>query len=83
MRCKQAIKRGRPTKPELITIDDALKYIRELKEKKHPLLKPEDISRLCMSKGTLYNWRSSEKLTPYEECGVALIDRRELDALCG
>lgn len=76
-------KPGRPTKPELITMDDAVAYVRELKRKKYPLLNPEAIARLYISKGTIYNWRSTKKITPYEESGVALIDRRELDKLCG
>ena len=74
-------KPGRPYVPSLVTLDEGVRYIRTYLKAKYPYISDIALETLCLTKKTLYNYRSNGKITKHSNRGRALVDARELEKL--
>lgn len=70
-------KRGRPASlpDDLITLDEAVKAIREYLAERHS---PEIVEQCALTKKTLYNKRSSKELRSFKIGAAALVSKSEV-----
>lgn len=76
-------KPGRPYEPRLITLDEAIHYIRKVLRDRYPHISDEAVERLTISKKTLYNYRYNGKIKKYGNRICPLVDCRDLEKLVG
>lgn len=74
-------KPGRPYVPALITLDEGVAHIRTYLSGKYQNISDLALDKLCLSKKTLYNYRSSGRLTAHKSRCKAMVDARELERL--